>query len=256
MLMTCPKCGQLTKGQTGDQCSKCKIFLRPAAEMGELQQRRERMRDEPSVDEPEETSLRKCPKCGAVESIRGAKFCSKCGAELKSNPTSNAPDTKKPKLITPLGAAIVVMIILSAIGKSSKEEMKRQASSYYSPSSTYSYSPSSGGNTYTSPSSGTTNSGATTGERNALKSAKSYINYGTGLSYSGLIDQLEFEGYSHSEAVYGADNCGASWKQQAVKSAQLYLKHSSFSRSGLIEQLEFEGFTHEQAVYGAEQNGY
>lgn len=96
---------------------------------------------------------------------------------------------------------------------------------------------------------------ATLGEKNALKSAKAYLDY-TAFSYTGLIEQLEYEGYSHTEAVYGADNCGADWNEQAAKSAANYLDYTSFSRSGLIEQLEYEGFTHSQAVYGVEQNGY
>lgn len=95
----------------------------------------------------------------------------------------------------------------------------------------------------------------TTGEKNALASAKSYLNI-SAFSYEGLIEQLEYEKYTHAEAVYAADNCGANWNEQAVKSAASYLKISSFSREGLIAQLEYEGFTHEQAVYGAEQNGY
>ena len=72
-------------------------------------------------------------------------------------------------------------------------------------------------------------------------------------SYSGLIEQLEYEGYSTEEATYAVDNCGADWKEQAAKKAEEYLKSMSFSKSGLIEQLEYEGFTHEQAVYGADQ---
>jgi hypothetical protein len=95
----------------------------------------------------------------------------------------------------------------------------------------------------------------TIGEKNALASAKSYLNI-SAFSYKGLIEQLEYEKYTHAEAVYAADNCGANWNEQAVKSAASYLKISSFSREGLIAQLEYEGFTHEQAVYGAEQNGY
>ena len=75
-------------------------------------------------------------------------------------------------------------------------------------------------------------------------------------SYKGLVEQLEFEKYSHEEAVYAADNCGADWNEQAAGSAKDYLDMMSFSRDSLIEQLEFEGFTHEQAVYGAESNGY
>lgn len=96
---------------------------------------------------------------------------------------------------------------------------------------------------------------ATMGEKNALQTAKSYLNV-MAFSYEGLIDQLEFEGYTHSEAVYGADHCGADWYEQAAKKAAEYLDVMSFSRQGLIDQLEFEGFTHDQAVYGVEANGY
>lgn len=103
------------------------------------------------------------------------------------------------------------------------------------------------------PSKDTSKSGSTTsGMRNALKSAKNYLSI-MPFSYEGLIEQLEFEGYSHLEAVYGADNCDADWYEQAVKSAENYLDIMSFSYEGLIEQLEYEGFTHDQAVYGADK---
>ena len=92
----------------------------------------------------------------------------------------------------------------------------------------------------------------TRGEENALKKAHSYLDY-SAFSYSGLIDQLEYEGYSTSEATYAADHCGADWKEQAVKKANSYLKYSSFSYDGLVDQLEYEGFTHEQATYGADK---
>jgi SOS response regulatory protein OraA/RecX len=98
-------------------------------------------------------------------------------------------------------------------------------------------------------------SGVTMGQQNALEKAKSYLAY-TAFSYKGLIEQLEFEGFTHDEAVYGVDNCDADWKEQATKKAKSYLDYSSFSRQGLIDQLEFEGFTHEEAVYGVEANGY
>ena len=87
------------------------------------------------------------------------------------------------------------------------------------------------------------------GQRNALESAKDYLDF-MAFSYSGIIEQLEFEGYTHDEAIFAADNCGADWKEQAVKSAESYLEFSSFSRQGLKEQLEFEGFTAEEAEYG------
>lgn len=95
----------------------------------------------------------------------------------------------------------------------------------------------------------------TMGEKNALSKAKSYLNY-TAFSYKGLIEQLEYEGFSNEESTYGADNCGADWNEQAAKKAKSYMDYSSFSKSGLIEQLEYEGFTNEQAQYGATAVGY
>lgn len=92
----------------------------------------------------------------------------------------------------------------------------------------------------------------TTGEKNALKRAGEYLDY-TPFSYTGLIEQLEYENYTHAEAVYAADNCGADWYEQAAKAAQKYLDYMAFSRSGLIEQLEYEGYTHDEAVYGVDK---
>lgn len=97
--------------------------------------------------------------------------------------------------------------------------------------------------------------GLTTGQRNAIASAKSYLQY-SAFSRDGLIHQLEYEQYSTEDATFAADNCGADWNEQAALSAKSYLEYSSFSRDGLIEQLEFEGFTTEQAIYGVEANGY
>lgn len=95
----------------------------------------------------------------------------------------------------------------------------------------------------------------TLGEQNALEKAHSYLDF-TAFSYEGLIDQLEYEGYTHSEAVYGAANCGADWYEQAYQKALDYLDFTAFSRSGLIEQLEYEGFTTSEAEYAADMVGY
>ena len=46
------------------------------------------------------------------------------------------------------------------------------------------------------------------GKRNALSSAKQYLTY-MSFSYQGLIEQLEYEGYTSEEAEYAVDNCGA-----------------------------------------------
>lgn len=95
----------------------------------------------------------------------------------------------------------------------------------------------------------------TMAQNNALKKAKEYLRI-MAFSYSGLVKQLEYEGYTSSEATYAADNCGADWNEQAVKKAIDYLDTAAFSRSGLIDQLKYEGFTSEQAEYGVSAVGY
>lgn len=92
----------------------------------------------------------------------------------------------------------------------------------------------------------------TSGMKNALKKAESYLQI-MAFSRQGLIDQLEYDGFTYSEAAYAADECGADWYQQAVKKAESYLEIMSFSRQGLIEQLEYDGFLYDQAVHGVDK---
>jgi hypothetical protein len=94
----------------------------------------------------------------------------------------------------------------------------------------------------------------TAGQENARRSAESYIDTAA-FSRSGLIKQLEFEGYSVADATYAVDAIAVDWNEQAAKSAQSYLDMSGFSRSGLIEQLEFEGYTPAEATYGVDAAG-
>ena len=96
---------------------------------------------------------------------------------------------------------------------------------------------------------------AAIGQQNALKKANSYLKYSS-FSYTGLIKQLEFEGFSNADSIYAVDHCGADWNAQAAKKAESYMKYSSFSRDGLIKQLLFEGFTQEQSEFGAASVGY
>lgn len=89
---------------------------------------------------------------------------------------------------------------------------------------------------------------------NAVRQAKSYLQT-MPFSLKGLVEQLEFEGYSTSDSRYGATHAGANWFVQAAKKAKSYLQTMPFSRAGLIEQLEFEGFTPAQARYGVRAVG-
>lgn len=98
-------------------------------------------------------------------------------------------------------------------------------------------------------------SGLTLEEQNALRAAKRYLDV-TAFSRSGLIDQLEFEGYSTEASTKAVDSLNVDWNEQAALKAKQYLKSMPFSRSELIDQLEYEGFTTEEAEYGVKAVGY
>ena len=86
-------------------------------------------------------------------------------------------------------------------------------------------------------------------QENAVNAAEDYIRMGP-FSLKGLIEQLEYEGYSTADAAYAATHINVDWNQQAARAAKEYLEMSPFSQSGLLEQLEYEGFTPAQAAYG------
>lgn len=95
----------------------------------------------------------------------------------------------------------------------------------------------------------------TRSQENAVGMARSYLDT-AGFSRSGLIDQLEFEGFDNEDAIFAVDHIDVDWKQQAVRTAEAYLDTQSFSRQGLIDQLEFEGFTTEQATHAVDELGF
>ena len=88
----------------------------------------------------------------------------------------------------------------------------------------------------------------TTGQANALKSAKSYLEL-MAFSKEGLKSQLEYEQYSSSEISYVINNCIANWNEQALKCANSYLGLMGFSEKSLRSQLEFEKFTTSEIDY-------
>lgn len=97
-------------------------------------------------------------------------------------------------------------------------------------------------------------SNVTRSQQNALAQAKRYLEL-MPFSHKGLVEQLEYEGYSTSDAEYAADNCGADWYEQAALKAQDYEDLKPFSHQGLVEQLEYEGFTHSEAEHGVSAIG-
>lgn len=90
------------------------------------------------------------------------------------------------------------------------------------------------------------------GQENALRSAEQYLNT-MPFSKSGLVEQLEYEGYSTGDAQFAVNQLDVNWNDQAVRSAEQYLETMPFSEPGLIEQLEYEGYSASQARHGARQ---
>lgn len=86
-------------------------------------------------------------------------------------------------------------------------------------------------------------------QRNAARKAQEYLGF-SAFSRQGLIEQLEYDGFSVNDATYAVDSLDMDWNQQAVEKAKEYLEFSSFSEDGLADQLEFDGFTGAQALYG------
>lgn len=95
----------------------------------------------------------------------------------------------------------------------------------------------------------------TIGQQNAVNEGESYLSF-SAFSRSGLIDQLEYEGYSTADATFAVDFIAPDWNAEAAESAKSYIEFSSFSRQGLIDQLMYEGFTAEQANFGVTSVGY
>ncbi|MYA74578.1 MAG: hypothetical protein F4Y27_07875 [Acidimicrobiaceae bacterium] len=84
----------------------------------------------------------------------------------------------------------------------------------------------------------------------AVQKAEDYLEFSS-FSKQGLIEQLEFEGFTTSDATQAVNGLSVDWTRQAQCKAAEYLDFSSFSKQGLIDQLEFEGFTSSQAQAGA-----
>lgn len=95
----------------------------------------------------------------------------------------------------------------------------------------------------------------TIGQQNAIGKAESYLDY-TAFSKSGLIDQLEYEGFSKKDAEFAVEHITVDWNEQAALKAQSYLDYSDFSKSGLADQLDYEGFSKKQIAFALKAVGF
>lgn len=205
-----------------------------------------------------------CKNCGK-EIEPGAKFCKECGAPVEAPAQPQAgpeiiPEVKPKKAKKPFYKrwwfwVIVAILVLGSCGQSGSKTNGEETPSAVATKPKEEDTTAVTSKTELKPSETTVPAdNSTTGEKNALKKAKNYLSF-TAFSRTGLIAQLEYEGFSNAEATYAVDKCGADWKEQAEKKAKSYLQISAFSKKGLVEQLEYEGFTSDEATHGVDNCG-
>ena len=148
-------------------------------------------------------NLIRCKACGATMA-KSAKSCPKCGAKNKK------PFYKRVSFW--LVIVIVLLMVSCSTSKdgnsSSTAETKQGAVS----SSTTTSSEAATSSTESTASEveeeqPAEESSASIGQKNALRKAQQYLS-AMPFSYSGLIEQLEFEGYTAEQAAYGAEQNG------------------------------------------------
>ena len=179
-------------------------------------------------------AMTNCKECGSEISTK-AEACPKCGAKV--------PRTS----VASQGCLMIVALIaiLAVIG-----------GIFGGGSSSSGTSP-----TMSTPAAGSpTARNLTAAQRNALRSANSYLRF-SGFSRQGLIGQLSSEygdKFSLGDATVAVDNLSVDWNTQAARSAASYLETAGFSCQGLIDQLSSpygDKYTVEQATYGATRAG-
>lgn len=86
------------------------------------------------------------------------------------------------------------------------------------------------------------------GNEGAVNSAKDYLKF-MAASKTKIISFLKKKGFNEEEAIYGAENCGADWYDQALRMAMFYLNVQEFTYEQLALQLMIEGFTEDEIIY-------
>lgn len=260
-LIKCPECGRNNVSDSAVSCPNCGFNIREyfeklqtdkndfiekftadtvkneSAELERINKEREE-RNKREEERLKELSNTNKNNIGIENKRNGERISTAYKLEQKKK-----HDTTK--VIMMFAAFAVFLVIILCIGGTSKSNDNKSLTT----NSTSSYIYKTKGSTVSSNSGTKTHSNVSNGKSNALKSAQAYIRT-MPFSKKGLIEQLEYEGYSTDEATYGAENCGANWKEQAAISAKNYLKTMSFSRSGLKDQLIYEGYTSEEAEHG------
>lgn len=97
-------------------------------------------------------------------------------------------------------------------------------------------------------------SSETENQKRARLDAKTYYE-SSWFSRTGMIDQLEFDGFSNADAAYGVDALGVDWALEAEGMADAEIRSDWFSRQGLIDVLVYQGFTDAEATTAVDALG-
>lgn len=191
-------------------------------------------------------SAKKCPYCNAEQSKISYTSSHKAGERTQENKTArktsvqNRPTTgRNPRrkstvpAITGIGIVVVVFVLIMVIGIFSYIFSNVMYVPVREPVHSI-----------------TVPENMTDVQGEALKEAHKQLEY-FDISYNGLVETLQWMGYSFEDAIFAAEYCGADWNEEALGCAQSYVDYSTFSYTVLIDQLMFDGFTEEQARWGA-----
>ncbi len=177
----------------------------------------------------------KCKKCG---NEFDGNFCPACGTPADDKTVvSQTPVRAKKKhgCLTVVLVVVVVFFILAAIGSQGGSDTASSQTSTSSQSQDVQPSASSDVQaTAEAEPAPTATPAVQVSNMQAYLTAVSYIKT-MPFSASGLVDQLEYEGFTEAEAQEAVDALDVDWNEQALLDAQQYLETSAFSHTGLID---------------------
>lgn len=192
-------------------------------------------------------ALISCPKCGNTIS-EYSDVCPHCG-----HPIRKEKEKKRRAMYATLGTSAVIIAITAVVILLSFLAGRKKAAAPTSTPKTARYTvniqPAPTSFNYSISPSQNYRANSAVGKRaRALIAEKPY-------SYSGLVRQLRYEGFSLSDLLYGLSPDDFDWNEQAARKAQELVASGSYTRDALIEKLKSLSFSGKEAEYGADHCG-
>lgn len=206
----------------------------------------------------EHENLKACPFCAEPVRTEAIK-CKHCGSAIPARAYPKTGATVSRTSAATVGCLAIIVLAATGVifGEKPPSSEGSQTISSGAPGGSDAATTAS---TAAAALSSLTSPNLTAAQRNAVRSANSYLKL-SGFSRLGLINQLSSEygdRFSIGDATVAVDSLGVDWRTQAARSAASYLKTSGFSCQGLVTQLSSEygdKYTVEQATYGATRAG-